>query len=174
METPLYYALIVQIDEFKSQAATMAAAQYDHAITRLVGANWDLNVIAPFPKGTDANYKEMKMMRAWLESLTTRANPQPSYKPCDPNIRIASDSAKMRLIDNAVKEAELNYLDYITKLENKIGVTVKTAMLDGNLWSGSILTVATTEGTQRWNTKIIINQSKYGKLFNQFPSRKLK
>ena len=80
----------------------------------------------------------------------------------------------MRLIDNAVKEAELNYLDYITKLENKIGVTVKTATLVGNLWSGSILTVATTEGTQRWNTKIIINQSKYGKLFNQFPSRKLK
>ena len=51
METPLYYALIVQIDEFKSKAATMAAAQYDHAITRLVGANWDLNVISPFPKG---------------------------------------------------------------------------------------------------------------------------
>lgn len=174
METPLYYALIVQIDEFKSQAATVVAAQYDHAITRLVGANWDLNVIAPFPKGTDANYKEMKMMRSWYESLTTRVNPQPSYKPCDPNIRIASDSAKMRLIDNAVKDAELNYLDYITKLENKIGATVKTATLVGNLWSGSILTVATTEGTQQWNTKIIINQSKYGKLFNQFPSRRLK
>lgn len=174
MKTPLYYALIAQIDEFKTQAAKEAATQYTIAMDRLGDANWDLNIAVPFPKGTDENYKEMKMLRSWYESLTNRANPQPSYKPCDPNIRIASDSAKMRLIDNAVKDAELDYLDYITKLENKIGVTVNTATLVGNLWSGSILTVDTSEGTQRWNTKIIINQSKYGRLFNQFPSRRLK
>lgn len=46
------------------------------------------------------------------------------------------------------------------------------ADMTGNPWHGSTLHVTCVDGEkQSWNTQMIINQSKYQKLFNQFPSR---
>ena len=43
------------------------------------------------------------------------------------------------------------------------------------MWSYSFLYVTTpSNGDQCWKTQQIINQSKLGKLFNQFPTRKIK
>jgi hypothetical protein len=44
-----------------------------------------------------------------------------------------------------------------------------------HIWGHSVLTVTLPNGTvERWKTQQIVNQSKLGLLFNQWPSRKMK
>lgn len=85
------------------------------------------------------------------------------------------DSEKCKkFVEEARKNAAEQYDLFVEKLNQKIGVAI-TARLEGNhVWSYSFLYVTTPTGDQCWKTQQIINQSKYGKLFNQFPSRKVK
>lgn len=47
--------------------------------------------------------------------------------------------------------------------------------MSGNIWTGTTLMVTTNDGEEQiWNTQMIINFSKYQKMFNQFPSRRKK
>ena len=57
----------------------------------------------------------------------------------------------------------------------KIGKPVTNAKMAGNIWTNAVLTVTTNDGEEQvWNTKMILNFSKYQKMFNQFPSRRKK
>ena len=80
-----------------------------------------------------------------------------------------------RFVAARKEQAAAEYDAFIAKLVKKIGPVV-TAELDGNhVWSHSILTVVLKSGEQqRWKTQQITNISKYGKHFNQWPSRKMK
>jgi hypothetical protein len=40
-----------------------------------------------------------------------------------------------------------------------------------NPWDGGQVIVTTTKGKYVWNTKVILNFSKYGLPFNQWPTR---
>jgi hypothetical protein len=53
------------------------------------------------------------------------------------------------------------------------GGTIRSITLHGDMWTGSTLTVDTTRGTQRWETQVIVNVSCLGKLFNQWPTRRV-
>ena len=79
-----------------------------------------------------------------------------------------------KFIEQSIKDAEAQYDAFVIKLTEKIGV-VNAAVLDGNhVWSESVLTVTLpTSEEQKWHTKQIINFSKLGKLFFQWPSRRL-
>lgn len=61
------------------------------------------------------------------------------------------------------------------KLEMKIGEHL-TATLEGNhVWGDSFITVEKANGeNERWRTHTILNVSKLGLYFNQFPTRKIK
>lgn len=61
---------------------------------------------------------------------------------------------------------------YIAKMVTYIG-EVETAELDGQLWSYSSLIVTKDGEKQVHRTRCIINVSKYGKLFNQWPTRRI-
>ena len=79
--------------------------------------------------------------------------------------------------DHYIKEAGLaahaDYMAWVHKMIQKIGKPVVNAEMTGNPWIGSTIKVTTEDGEEQiWTTKMIINQSKYGNLFNQFPSRK--
>ena len=79
--------------------------------------------------------------------------------------------------DHYIKEAGLaahaDYMAWVHKMVQKIGKPVTHAEMTGNPWKGSTIKVTTDDGEEQvWITTMIINQSKYGKLFNQFPSRK--
>jgi hypothetical protein len=82
-------------------------------------------------------------------------------------------------IGNLVKEvadmAAAQYEEYVCKLTQKVGSydEIKVQTVSG-LWTESILT-ATKDGVDtKWKTQIIVNFSKYGLAFNQFPTRKIK
>lgn len=70
--------------------------------------------------------------------------------------------------------AAARYDAFVRKLAGKIG-EVQDATLTGNhVWSHSLLTVTPPDGSQEtWKTQQIVNVSKLGKPFNQWPSRKL-
>lgn len=61
---------------------------------------------------------------------------------------------------------------FIAKMVTYIG-EVETAELTGQLWAYSNLTVTKDGEKQVHRTRCIINVSKYGKLFNQWPTRRI-
>jgi len=86
-----------------------------------------------------------------------------------------------RYVENAGKAAHDDYMAWVNKMAAKIGKKVVEASMKieswkktiRNPWMESTLVVTTEDGeTQKWHTQMIINHSKYGKPFNQFPSRR--
>ncbi|PKO94022.1 MAG: hypothetical protein CVU15_01485 [Betaproteobacteria bacterium HGW-Betaproteobacteria-1] len=63
---------------------------------------------------------------------------------------------------------------YVTKLQEKIGEKVSSALIRGDLWEHSVLEVKTVSGKEiMFRTQKIVNSSKYGKAFYQFPTRRV-
>jgi hypothetical protein len=73
------------------------------------------------------------------------------------------------------KGAEDAYRDFMEKMIQKIGKPVVDAKMTGNIWTNAVLTVTTDDNEEQvWHTQMILNFSKYQKMFNQFPSRRKK
>jgi hypothetical protein len=86
-------------------------------------------------------------------------------------VKIDTDAIEY-LAGRARRDAGIQFEAYVVKLNQKINDTVLSATLTGNLWMDSKLTVATAnKGVQVWNTHMILNVSKYGRVFNQWPTR---
>lgn len=80
-----------------------------------------------------------------------------------------------KFVKEAEEDAAKEYDLFVAKLEEKIGACVSAELAGNHVWSHSILTVTKQDGTgERWKTQMILNVSKYGKVFNQFPTRKVK
>lgn len=85
-----------------------------------------------------------------------------------------SDEGAEKFIEKAKEDASIQYDKFIQKLENKIG-DCESAKLEGDhIWDYSLLTIVKDGTDQVWSTRMILNISKNGKLFNQFPTRKIK
>lgn len=81
------------------------------------------------------------------------------------------DDADDAVVKEANRRAASSFDSYVVKLIQKIGKKVSTAVLTGNLWNDSVLTVRCSDGEeQKWNTRVIVNVSIRGKLFNQWPT----
>lgn len=80
-----------------------------------------------------------------------------------------------RWVQMAGKGAEDSYDAWTYKLVQKIGKPVVKADVNGDPWTGSVIQVETNDGeNQAWKTQQIINTSKLGKQFYQFPTRRMK
>lgn len=90
--------------------------------------------------------------------------------------RVPSEEGIARYVQQMRDMSAMQYDEFICKMVGKVG-EVEDARIEGNhVWGDSTLTV-TKKGTlliERWHTQMILNFSKYGLAFNQFPSRKLK
>lgn len=85
-----------------------------------------------------------------------------------------NDAAVGLEVHKVRQSAGFEFDAYVYKLNEKINDATLKAELFGDPWSGSTLKVTTkNKGDQIWTTKIIVNVSKYGKLFNQFPTRQV-
>lgn len=100
-------------------------------------------------------YEKAQQKRAWVEMIMKQ----------DPD-------------DYAEREARASgdsYDAWVYKLVQKIGKPVTSADVAGDPWTGSTISVTTNDGEQQtWRTQMILNTSKLGKVFNQFPTRKMK
>lgn len=75
------------------------------------------------------------------------------------------------------ESASLEFDKYVAKMISKIG-EVESAELksifDNDIWGYSFLNVVKDGEAMSWKTQQIINVSKLGKMFNQWPTRKMK
>jgi phage terminase Nu1 subunit (DNA packaging protein) len=147
--------------------------QIDKAIEKLQDADGQLNEVAPKVEWKpsmsymgESGYRFATAKRAYYYRIA---------KCVDGRDRMEADEEGIqRELSEAARAAAANYDDYSHKLANKVGEAV-SATVEGNLWSHSICTVTKVDGTvERWKTQCILNQSCLGKVFNQWPTRKMK
>lgn len=146
----------------------------DGKLAKLRKVKWDLNKIAPY-RSRARSYEEQE--RAFYERITERVGGGVmSFKDLEKeDIRTPYPDGVKRFIDEAVKTAEANFDAFILKMVQKIGKPVKEAKMTGSIWTNTKLTVVTDDDEEQiWTTKVIINFSKYNKMFNQFPTRRKK
>lgn len=118
---------------------------------------------------TPREYEEQRARRARLLQLVKNAGTtmKPAYE--------RDEAAVERFIDDAARMASEQYTLFIRKLEEKVGVHVSATLEGSHVWGYSTLTVTLADGSiQLWRTQQIVNVSKLGKLYNQWPSRKVK
>ena len=68
----------------------------------------------------------------------------------------------VRRTEEVIKVGRLGTTEKITKTEYQGG---------NNPWGGAVVVVTTNKGEYRWNTKVILNFSKLGNPYNQWPTR---
>jgi hypothetical protein len=172
---PIEQAVAPLKDAAVDRARKEATDLIERILKKLEENGWDLNLVAPNPRGTLSrqDYIRAKSIRDLYQSVTTYT--KSSRRPDEPDIRARSVDAENRFIQESVKDAAFQYDLFVAKLVKKIG-PVQSAELEGNhVWGYSILTVVLTSGeVQRWKTQQIVNVSSLGKLFNQWPTRKVR
>jgi len=166
----LHKVLTQHIDEYKHRAHKMAGQQYDQHMKELEKHGWDLDKAAPKPHTGMGHvaYRTAMSIRHHLQGLTVGSEGKDHIRRPSKEIR-AEHQAK------AKQAAHDSYMAWVHKLTKKIGKPTKHAEMTGDPWTGSHLHVKTHDGEdQHWHTKMILNQSKYQRLFNQFPTRRKK
>lgn len=82
-----------------------------------------------------------------------------------------------KYFENEVARAVASYNAWVCKLIGKIGDVSQAKLRNPNadLWGFSFLeVVSVTRGAEVWKTQEIVNCSKLGRYFNQWPTRKVK
>jgi hypothetical protein len=163
------------LEEYKSEAKKRAEAFILDKIKVLKAAEMDLEKVAPSPSSSNSREAyQVANAKRQLYNMITKSKERYSYpRRGEPDIRVVDKNGVKRYVDQAVQGAEDSYRAFMQKMIEKIGDPVVEAKMTGNIWTSAVLTVKTTKGeTQVWNTKMILNFSKYQKMFNQFPSRR--
>ena len=163
----------------KDRARKEAQKEIAEAVAALAAAGGDINAAAPFP-GTDVKDKiefhRMRQRHSVLHALTVDDPDKGDQRNNgrDPYFVVIDAPSGERYIESRARGAEAEYDEFVRKLVTKIG-PVKEAALEGNhVWGTSTLSVTTPTGDiQRWRTQQIVNTSKTGKLFNQWPTKRL-
>ena len=154
------------------QEATALVKRY---IDKLEEANFDLNIAAPYPKSTIGRNSYMIAMskRQTYNMLVKHVKSSRSHG--EPDIVEVSAERVANFINMAKVDAAAQYESFVAKLVDKIGEVTEAKLTGNHVWSFSILSVTKPDTTQEnWKTQMIVNVSKLGKLFNQWPTRKVK
>ena len=163
----------------QDRAEQFARAHVQRLFDELAGNDWDANATAPFPHGnmSRAAYTQARTKFYTVQQLTTSDKARNPYVASrnSPNYRIPSEAAVERFVAEARTEAAAQYDAFVAKLEGKIGPVVEATLEGEHVWGYSLLDVTTESGERQiWKTQMILNVSKLGKVFNQWPTRKVK
>lgn len=85
----------------------------------------------------------------------------------------ANEAAIARFYKQVEDQTNASFTAFVKKMVGKVG-DCDSASMEGRIWHYSILTVTKGETVERWKTQMIVNVSCRGKVFNQFPTRKVK
>lgn len=162
--------------EYVAAAEKRAKEFIDDKLAILKKAGNDLNKVAPMPNSRTMGASEYKTAQAKRDLYRSITKSTVSVsRPGDPDIREPNKAMIDRYIEMNKKGAEEAYENFMHKMMQKIGKPVVDASMKGNIWTNAILTVTTNDGEEQvWHTQMILNFSKYQKMFNQFPSRRKK
>lgn len=168
------------VEPLKSQAIAQAVAfatkQAQAMLKRLEEAAWDANVVNPMDRAHNSReaYQTYQRLRELINNCTSNNNPAYRNRR-DPDLRKPCQESLNHWLAEVAKDAGVDFDAYVYKLNEKTGAVVTAELIGDSVWYDSILSVAKADGTiENWNTKIIVNVSKYGKVFNQYPTRLMK
>jgi len=161
--------------EAETRAATDARAFIDSRLAILAQNDWDLD--RAFPRGDSRRdnretYRAKTRRHEVVQSFTGAT--WITRRLHEPNTRIRSPEREAKFIADAVANAVAQYDAFVAKLVGKIGDCDSASLSGSHVWGYSILKVTKAEAIEHWKTTQIVNVSKLGLLFNQWPSRKVK
>ena len=177
MTPPVEAAIAHLKGEAMTRAQIDAIAQIGRIIKIIEEHGWDVEKAAPYPNSNWRSREEYITKRARyniFRRLTKSKNTTGCRKMNDPDFVEVSPINEATFVNEAIDRAAIQYDAFVAKLVGKIG-DCDTATLSGShVWGYSILTVTKGSTVERWKTQQIVNVSKLGLLFNQWPSRKMK
>jgi hypothetical protein len=182
--SPIEAAVAPLKAEAMDRAEKFGREQVAKVYALLAAADWKVNAVAPYPNSIRMGRKEYMMAkgrRNFIDSLTTTRDEGGKdingifirYDQSEYTVRACSEAVE-RVVQNARKNAAAQYDAFVGKLVMKVGAHDSATLTGSHVWGFSTLTVARGPVTERWKTQMILNVSKLGKLFNQFPTRKVK
>lgn len=142
----------------------------------LATAGNDLEICAPYPSSMNITRgafmaKESKY-RLFRKLTTSRRSTRSMHEP---NFADMNPKAEAEFVKEAREDAAFQYEAFVAKLNKKVGEVVHAKLEGNHVWGFSFLHVELPTGEKQiWKTQQILNQSKLGKVFNQFPTRKVK
>lgn len=151
----------------KADAAKQAR---DRALAMIGRCDAEVAANGPVPRGRDCWDQAQNAKHKFFCSIW-KAEGHINNK-----VWVKYEAGRQFFIDEMVKDAEARYDAFVVKLIDKIGEGVIAAELVGNhVWGYSVLHVEFEDGRKEaWKTQSIVNYSKFGRPFNQYPSRKVK
>lgn len=170
------------VEPQRLQAVANAEASAKKIVLEKAGslrkADGDLEIACPPPSFNDSDieYSSKRFQRRLFERLViTDPNRRNNYVPKRTYYVVIDPNKCGRFIEEARENANEQYDKFIQKLIRKVGEVREATCQGSHVWGHSILTVTKTDGSvERWKTRMIVNVSKNGKFFNQFPTRKIK
>jgi hypothetical protein len=153
-----------------------AAGQVEYVRAELVAADGDIQKCAPFPDGRMPGYKYHAARNRYnlFHAVTVTRTGTYTIRPNDPHFVDMDAKRIAKFIADAAERAAIDYDAFIVKLCGKIGACDAATISGDHVWGYSRLTVTKAGTVEIWQTKQIINTSKLGRLYNQWPSRKVK
>jgi hypothetical protein len=154
--------------------------------SRLADVGMDLTKVAPRPNSWKMGKREyrqaMNLRNRYLYAFkpVPLKDPHPVYQMTAiairdlPEVVAEKPDAEPYIRGCAKRDANALFDAFLLKMAGKIGPACTAARLDGIIWDGCTVTATLADGSsQVWTTKCILNQSIYGKLFNQWPTRRV-
>lgn len=179
MNNPITAAVYPLKAEAVKRAKVEGQKVIDRVLADMESSGWNLDVAAPYPKSFGPQfpgklkYQQMKTDRDFYSSLT--ACNWVTKRPTEPDMRKRSPDAEARFIDQCEKLAAYQYDSFVMKICAKIGEVALAHLEGSHVWGHSFMTVTKMDLTvERWKTHQIVNYSKFGMPYNQWPSRKIK
>lgn len=144
-------------------------------VAKLIAANWDREIVAPFPSSTRLGREAYRKAQAeYYQVRSITKGTVVARAMHSPDICTLSDELCERLVNTFREQAAGQYEEYVAKLNKKIGAVADATLRGNHVWSLSFLDVTKEDGSKEtWKTRMIMNCSIYGKLFNQWPTRKV-
>lgn len=166
------------------RARQEAVAEVEEVRKELAAAKGNINKAAPYPKswGKGAlygiGYELARIKHNRYHALADRdpsRQPSATHKPGEPYFVLIDEERVTSYIDARKRWAGEDYDAFVAKLVRKIGEVKKAELIGNHVWSYSTLIVTMPDGEmQAWKTQQIVNHSKLGKPFNQWPTRRMK
>lgn len=178
MISPIEIAVMPLKNDAVERARQAAEADITRVREALEKHGGDINAAAPYPsrnaRGVD--YQVAKMRYNLFHGVTERDPAhRPNYQPSQPSYVLMSEEKAKRYVEQRMIWAGEDYDAFVRKLVTKIGEVEDAKLVGNHVWSYSTLVVTTKAGEQQaWKTQQIVNYSKLGKPFNQWPTRRLK
>lgn len=178
LESPIGVAVLPVKADALLDAETRVRAKIQKVLEGLAAANWDAEAFAPYPNSMTMGrngYLAAKNKYSHVRAITKSAPGAPAARRMhSPDPRVINAEGIEATVKMNVDAVAVAYDAFVLKLVRKVGEH-SAATLEGNhVWGHSVLTVTTPAGVERWKTQMIVNVSKLGLLFNQWPSRKVK